>query len=360
MKNQIKIVRFLVMIFFLFILVGCPDPDSTNTNSGTDTGGGTGGGGGGNVNNAPVISLTANPTIVPFGGTSTITCSASDADGDSLTYTFFTDSGVITGYYGPNAVWVAPRTTGNTIITCKVSDSKIETFKQVSIITKEWVLPTQFASSLRASDMIVDGVIFNNKLYLIWSESDMIGPTGSYLSVFDSDMVSAIEISRIEILSQNGTFSAVSSITVDTDGIYIGGGPEYGYRFIKYLAFDLSEILMILSPSYGTIGGSLITTSTSIYSIGDTHSQAPGFIQSGDGDILIWKHNKNGNLEWVSQWGTTGIDWGRNIEVKADGIYVSAEAGFTAISPPTSPPAYVGSVTLKYDFDGNLLSVTQP
>ena len=69
----------------------------------------------------------------------------------------------------------------------------------------------------------------------------------------------------------------------------------------------------------------------------------------------------DGSLIWLSQWGTNGLDWEKNIEVKADGIYVSVEAGFTSImSPDTPTPAYIGNATLKYDFDGNLLSVTQP
>ena len=44
MKNQIKIVRFLVMIFFPFILVGCPDPDSESTTTVNTGGGGAPGG----------------------------------------------------------------------------------------------------------------------------------------------------------------------------------------------------------------------------------------------------------------------------------------------------------------------------
>lgn len=80
--------------------------------------------GGGVGNYAPVIiSLTANPSSVSPGGTSTITCFATDADGDTLTYSWTAIDGTISGS-GSQVTWTAPSTEGTYNVTVSVSDSK--------------------------------------------------------------------------------------------------------------------------------------------------------------------------------------------------------------------------------------------
>jgi hypothetical protein len=75
-------------------------------------------------NQPPTISsLTADPTAVPAGGTSTITCTASDPDGDPLTYSWSATGGTISGS-GSQVTWTAPQTIGTYTIICTVSDGK--------------------------------------------------------------------------------------------------------------------------------------------------------------------------------------------------------------------------------------------
>jgi len=78
------------------------------------------------TNQPPVInSLTANPSIVSPGGTSTISVSASDPENDPLTYTWFASCGTLSSVTGSdNKTWVAPNMLRTCIITVSVTDNK--------------------------------------------------------------------------------------------------------------------------------------------------------------------------------------------------------------------------------------------
>lgn len=74
------------------------------------------------ANRAPVISsLVADPTSINTGGTSTITCTASDPDEDTLTYTWTKTGGTITGS-GSSVTYTAPDTEGTYIVSVTVFD----------------------------------------------------------------------------------------------------------------------------------------------------------------------------------------------------------------------------------------------
>ena len=77
-------------------------------------------------NQSPTInSLTADPTTVSPGGTSKISVSASDPDGDPLSYTWSTTGGSLSSNTGPGPVtWYAPGSTGNYTVTVSVTDNK--------------------------------------------------------------------------------------------------------------------------------------------------------------------------------------------------------------------------------------------
>ena len=78
-----------------------------------------------NDNNPPIISnLTANPSSVNINQTTTITCTASDPDGDPLTYDWTVNAGSFEGdTSGPSVIWRAPSTADIYIVVgCEVSD----------------------------------------------------------------------------------------------------------------------------------------------------------------------------------------------------------------------------------------------
>jgi len=70
-----------------------------------------------------ILSLVADPAVVSPQGKSTITCVASDPDGDVLTYLWKASDGSITGV-GDAVTWVAPDRGGEFDITVTVSDGK--------------------------------------------------------------------------------------------------------------------------------------------------------------------------------------------------------------------------------------------
>jgi hypothetical protein len=75
-------------------------------------------------NKPPVItSLTSSAASVARGGSSTISCTASDPDADVLTYTWAFTGGTISGA-GSTVTWLAPTTEGTHTITVSVSDGK--------------------------------------------------------------------------------------------------------------------------------------------------------------------------------------------------------------------------------------------
>lgn len=73
-------------------------------------------------NSVPVISsITADPSSIELNGTSTITCDATDDDGDNLSYSWSATGGNISGS-SSMITYTAPNTDGTYTITCTVND----------------------------------------------------------------------------------------------------------------------------------------------------------------------------------------------------------------------------------------------
>ncbi|GEM_PF-2779430 len=73
-------------------------------------------------NGAPTVSsLTAVSTTVAAGGLASLTVSASDPDGDALSYVWSSTAGTLSGT-GTSVYWLAPDTPGVYTISCVVSD----------------------------------------------------------------------------------------------------------------------------------------------------------------------------------------------------------------------------------------------
>jgi hypothetical protein len=76
------------------------------------------------ANQSPVISsLVANPSGILYGGSTTITCIATDPDGDLVRYSWSASEGNISGV-GNKVTWVAPNKGGNFNVTVILSDGK--------------------------------------------------------------------------------------------------------------------------------------------------------------------------------------------------------------------------------------------
>jgi formylglycine-generating enzyme required for sulfatase activity len=93
------------------------------------------------TNHAPVIaSLIATPASVDFGDVSSVACTASDADGDALTYAWTSTGGSIAGT-GATVAWTAPDAVGVQTLTCTVGDGDDTTSDTVEITVSEPVTP---------------------------------------------------------------------------------------------------------------------------------------------------------------------------------------------------------------------------
>jgi hypothetical protein len=76
------------------------------------------------ANQAPIISsLSGSPSGVLYGGSTLLTCMASDPDGDVVRYNWAASEGSITGV-GNKVTWIAPSKSGSFNVTVVVSDGK--------------------------------------------------------------------------------------------------------------------------------------------------------------------------------------------------------------------------------------------
>jgi hypothetical protein len=86
------------------------------------------------ANNAPTItSLTASPEALEFDSTSTLTCIASDQDGDAVQYKWEARDGTLSGI-GNKVSWTSPSKGGSYSIFVVVSDGKGAETRQEIII----------------------------------------------------------------------------------------------------------------------------------------------------------------------------------------------------------------------------------
>ena len=105
----------LLLVVPVLLLMGCGD-DSTDSK-----------------NSAPTItSVTASPTTVGPSGMSTITVTASDPDGDALTYTYAATGGTVSGTSAV-VTWSLPATAGAYSVMVTVSDGSLTATSQVGV-----------------------------------------------------------------------------------------------------------------------------------------------------------------------------------------------------------------------------------
>jgi len=85
------------------------------------------------INTAPTIrSVTASPNTITRGGTSRIVVSATDDEGDDLTYNYSCSGGSFE-IHGNTATWTAPAAAGKYILTVTISDGRLTTEVSVAI-----------------------------------------------------------------------------------------------------------------------------------------------------------------------------------------------------------------------------------
>lgn len=107
------------------------------------------------INQVPTInSLIANPNTVVEGGSSTVTCTATDPDADTLTYTWSATGGTVTGT-GSIITWIAPSAVGTYTITVTVADGNGGTASDDVVVTVISGNTPPVIASVVAADSVV-------------------------------------------------------------------------------------------------------------------------------------------------------------------------------------------------------------
>ena len=75
-------------------------------------------------NHDPAISSLNAPSSVEAGGSASMSCVASDPDGDDLTYNWTCTSGSLSSSSGSGVTWTAPGTSGSSTVTVTVHDTR--------------------------------------------------------------------------------------------------------------------------------------------------------------------------------------------------------------------------------------------
>jgi hypothetical protein len=120
------------------------------------------------INHSPEISnLTANPSSVDINQTTTITCTASDPDGDSLTYSWTKTGGTFEGSTsGSSVTWRAPSTQGNYTITCEISDGEESDSESVNISVGEPDIDGDITNVSPLTDPFTLGTWYTTNVYV--------------------------------------------------------------------------------------------------------------------------------------------------------------------------------------------------
>jgi len=329
------------------------------------------------TNQNPMISsLTANPTSVSPCAVSTITCTASDPDGDTLTYTWTATGGIISGS-GSSINWTAPSTAGTYTITCTISDGKGGSdTKNVNIIVtvagggvKLWTKQLGTASYDYGNGVATDG---SGNIYVTGYTSGgldgntNVGGRDIFLTKYDTN-------GNKLWTKQLGTASYDYGNGVATDGsgnIYVtgytygglDGNTNVGGCDIFLTKYDTNgnklwtKQLGTANDDYGN--GVATDGSGNIYVTGYTYGGLDGNTNAGGFDIFLTKYDTSGNKLWTKQLGTANDDYGYGVATDGSGnIYVT---GYTDGSLDGNTNAGGDDIFLtKYDTNGNKLWTRQ-
>jgi uncharacterized protein (TIGR02145 family) len=122
MKKIFSVLPFLVFLSSIILIQSCSEDKLTETE-----------------NHAPKIqSVSANPSTVATNGNTTLTCVATDEDGDNLSTIWSAQSGSFpNGNTGSSVTWQAPSTADSYTIAVTVSDGKATDEGSVNVNVQE-------------------------------------------------------------------------------------------------------------------------------------------------------------------------------------------------------------------------------
>ena len=319
-------------------------------------------------NRAPVISsLIANPSTISTGAVSAITCSASDADGDILTYTWSAASGTVSGT-GATTNWTAPASSSTYVINVTVTDGhggSAQTSVNVtvtkannspiisSVVANPATISTGAVSAITCTASDADGDI----LTYTWSAaSGTISGTGATvnwtapassstytISVTVSDGHGGSAQSSVNVVTTRGNVSPViSSLVANPTTISTGA-----VSAVTCSASDADgdTLTYVWSAASGTISGTGATVnwtapaSSSTYVINVTVTDGHGGSAQTSITVPVTKLNNSPTLSWTGE--TNYVSDGLNPEtgdISTSFVYRVKYTDIEGDAPTTSYP----------------------
>ncbi len=172
------------------------------------------------TNQPPVIlSVTASPNPVEPGANSTISCTASDADGDQLSFEWYS---VVedTTYTSQTFLWEAPAIEGNYSFYLTVSDGQDEDYDSSLVITVE-IPGISPVTLLPATD------IGTNEATLMWTSAD---PSWMGYELYRSETPDVPTFGQlVASLSDANGYTRLDTAYMDTD---LNPGTDYYYAVL--------------------------------------------------------------------------------------------------------------------------------
>ena len=325
-------------------------------------------------NSIPQISdLFAGLTTVVPGGNTGIQCIANDSDGDSLTYTWTSTGGSITGT-GSIVGWTAPAVSGAYTISVTVSDGKggtasrsvtvtaTDTSNQNPVITSLTANPTTVMSGGSSTLQCIASDPDGDPLSYSWKASK--GSCGEF---------------GIPLEWNAGTGSTATWIASSTGGTYCirvtvsDGQGGTATKHINIAANSNPTISSLLpNPTMVAPSGSVTFTCTASDPDGDTLSYMWDTC-SGTTGCPSWMHEKCGSISstgssitWTAPSGSktctievTVSDGRGGTATKSTQIVVNSNPLITSLLPTKSTVHLMESITVTCtasDPDGDTLS----
>jgi PKD domain-containing protein len=228
---------FLIILFsFLLITSGCEEGvDNSPVYAG---------------NRSPVISsITASDSTLDAGGTTILTCIATDAENDDLTYLWSSTSGSFPeGTTGFSVQWTAPNSTGTYDISVEVSDNNNSDEDAITIIVEN--SPPDTPSMPSPPDGATE--IASTGSTLQWTCSDLNGDALTYEVCFGTSSTPPNLGTVSSQIYDPGTLDAATTYywkIVADDGAATNSSPVW--------SFTTEPIGELLSYDDGTMDGGL-------------------------------------------------------------------------------------------------------
>lgn len=257
-------------------------------------------------NYAPIItSLVADSDTLQANESTTITCFASDPDGDTITYDWSSpDGGTISGS-GSTITWTAPSTEGNYTIVCEVSDGKASDSASVNIIVSETNHPPTIDSTsitvatkdepyiydVEANDLDgdsltyslttkPDGMNINPSTGLITWTPSATGDFNVNVRVSDGELfdTQSYTITVYSVAPETHTITASAGLngSIDPSGeITVNQGLDQSFTMTPDTGYQIEDV-SVDGISIGTVSNYTFTNVTEDHTIAATFSLSSG------------------------------------------------------------------------------------